>query len=629
MAAVSPEEIPLLAPDVSAGRLPPLAQRMPVNPAVVQPVDAIGRYGGTLHMAMMGAADLAWIDRTMGCESLVRWDPNWTCIVPNLAQSWEVNDDATAYVFHLRRGVRWSDGAPFTADDIVFWCEAIFLSGVSRPASPPVWMHAKGRPLRVEKRDDWTVVFRYDSPNSLLLHGLAGFQGDDPVSYPRHVLGRYHPAHNPDGLPQLLAAAGETNWVALMRRAIGMGAAVNPRTRWRVADLPRLTAWQVEAGYGFGATNEIRARRNPYYWKIDTAGRQLPYIDRIVFRQANSPAELVALATRGAIDLGERALTMPENLPALRAAQGTAGYRFNRIMTDSGNLAVIALNLTHRDPERRRLHRNLDFRIGLSHAIDRPRIVREVLGQPGVPCQMAPRPESPMYNDRLARQYTAFNRALANEHLDRAGLVRRDAGGWRLAPEGTPLVITAEVAVTHSVRIAALQRVKEDWAAVGIQTHILVEEVRELNSRRSANRHDAAVWSGDGGLDVVMDPRYYLPIGDESLQAIAWARWLNNPRDPLAEEPTEKVRRQMQLYRSVQMAVVPAERKKIMAEVLDLAADEFPVIGLCTADDITGLVKNDLRNVPTTMMSSGRSFPAPAPVNPCQFYFDPPRETAP
>lgn len=620
-------EAPELAAAVAAGTLAPVERRLPENPQIVQPYESVGRYGGTLRLAMLGWSDIAWMDRTMGGESLVRWDPQWTRIVPNLAQSWTINSNATEYVFHLRRGVRWSDGAPFTADDIVFWNTAIFRGNLVRPAAP--WLRANGDAVVVEKIDDYTVAFRYTSPNGVLLYGLAGLQGEEPVSYPRHYLGRFHPAINPAGLPVLLAEAGLTNWQDLIRAKLGLPRTEDQKSRWRAAELPRLCAWQLEPGFGYGQTNLIVARRNPYYWKIDTAGNQLPYIDRVEITIAGSAQDLLDLAFAGRIDLGERTLTTAENLPALRDRRAEGGYDFYRIVTDSGNLAAIYLNLNHRDPVRRALYQDRNFRIGLSHAIDRPRIIRDVLKQPGVPCQVAPRPESTLYHDQLAMQFTEHDLEKANEHLNQAGLSQRDNEGWRCDAKGHRLTIVAEIPETHVIRIAALRIVAQNWAEAGIQLQLKVEDVAQLLRNRARNLHDAAVWAGDGGFDVIMDPRNYLPVSDESMQAVLWARWANNALEPTAERPPPKVLEQLALYREVRASPSRAGREERMMRILDLAAQEFPVIGLCTADDITGLVSSRLRNVPPVMMSSGRSFLAPAPVNPCQFYFDAPRSDRP
>ena len=234
-----------------------------------------------------------------------------------------------------------------------------------------------------------------------------------------------------------------------------------------------------------------------------------------------------------------------------------------------------------------------------------------------------------MYLDRLATQYTAHDLKLANEHLDRAGLTERDADGWRIMPNGARLSMAIQVATIHASRVAAMKIVKENWAEVGVFAEVVSEELPLLTALRLNNAHDVMVWAGDGGLDVIMDPRFYLPAGNESLFAVKWARWFATPKDPLAEEPPELVRRQMALYRSVQAEYDVKRQHALMLQLLELTADFFPVIGICTADEGSMLVKNNLRNVPKVMLSSGRSFPGPSPANPCQFYFDPPEAAKP
>ena len=115
------KESPLLADLVKAGKLPPVEQRLPANPLVVKPVDKVGKYGGTWRTALRGGQDDAWTTRIIGYDYLVRWDREWTTVIPYVAESWTSTPDATEYTFKLRKGMKWSDGKPFTADDIVFW----------------------------------------------------------------------------------------------------------------------------------------------------------------------------------------------------------------------------------------------------------------------------------------------------------------------------------------------------------------------------------------------------------------------------------------------------------------------------------------------------------------------------
>jgi peptide/nickel transport system substrate-binding protein len=166
------KESPILTAQVEAGDLPAVELRLPRNPVLVEPVERLGRYGGTWQMAMRGNADRALVYRTIGYEHLLRWDPAWTRVVPNVAQSFSVNDDATAFTFKLRQGMRWSDGHPFTADDIMFWYEDILKNPELTPKPPP-WLIAGGKLVDVDKLDAFTVRFRFDAPNGLFPQALA------------------------------------------------------------------------------------------------------------------------------------------------------------------------------------------------------------------------------------------------------------------------------------------------------------------------------------------------------------------------------------------------------------------------------------------------------------------------
>ncbi len=120
------KEATALADQVKAGKLPPVEQRLPKNPMVVQPTEQVGKYGGTWRTALIGGQDTAWLTRTIAYDYLVRWDPAWKKVMPNIAESFEASPDAKSFTFKLREGMKWSDGQPFTADDVVFYVNDVY-----------------------------------------------------------------------------------------------------------------------------------------------------------------------------------------------------------------------------------------------------------------------------------------------------------------------------------------------------------------------------------------------------------------------------------------------------------------------------------------------------------------------
>jgi len=499
--AVKYGEAPQLSALVSKGLLPPISERLPRNPMLVQPVERIGAYGGVWRMAMKGKRDHAMLARTLGYENLVRWDPEWTRIVPNIAQSFDVNTDATEFTFHLRQGMRWSDGAPFTADDMLFWYEDVF-SNKHLTKAPSSWLVSGGKPVVLEKIDEYTIVFRFAAPYGLFLQYLASPQGDQPTIYPRHYLKQFHIDHNRQGITNLIKDSGATNWIELFNSKVH-----TRYTRLWNTELPSLNAWILNRHYQKG-DKAIVAERNPYYWKIDTEFNQLPYIDRIVYTIVKDIDAIQEMAISGQIDMQDRRIS---NNVALAEYMESGGYHLYQKIRANSNELAISLNLTHRDPVLRRVFQNKDFRIGLSHAMDRQRIIKELNQGEGEPCQVAPLPYSPFYNERLAKQYITYDLKLANHHLDIAGYKNRDGAGFRLGPDGKRISFVIQVPDNRESEVPYLDLIQTYWRDVGIDMRYELAARDIVEQRVRNNMHDATVWVGVGGLDVILAPRHYLP----------------------------------------------------------------------------------------------------------------------
>ena len=150
------KEAPELADLVKGGKLPAVADRLPAQPLVVEKIDAVGVYGGELRRALRGDADHNSILRIVGNQGLTRWSPDFTQVLPNVALSWDISPDATEYTFHLRKGMKWSDGHPLTADDLVFWVDDLLHDDDFYPAAPEAYV-INGKRCTIKKVDDYTV----------------------------------------------------------------------------------------------------------------------------------------------------------------------------------------------------------------------------------------------------------------------------------------------------------------------------------------------------------------------------------------------------------------------------------------------------------------------------------------
>ena len=597
------KEPPALAALVQQGKLPPAAQRLPKAPLAVKPVERVGVHGGTWRAALRGTADQSYLRRLVSYDSLVRWDAQAQSFVPNLAESWTVTPDARSYTFRLREGVRWSDGAPFSAADIVYWhfAKTAKLTGGSRLDSGTCVPAAEGALV---------VKFTCAKPFGLLLDNIAGPGGDEMVSYPQHYMRQFH-VETADAakLQALVAETKAGKWETLFERR---------GDPYLTAGKPTLAPWLVAQPY---TGTQVVFERNPYYWKVDTAGNQLPYLDRVSFEVAQDNEVLLLKGLNGEFDFHARHFNTLANKAVVNQNKERGRYDIVEMETTDANVMAIHLNLGHQDAQRRALFNNKDLRIGLSHAINRPEIIDLVFLGAGVPWQAAPRGNSPYFHATLSRQYTEFNVAKANDHLDKAGL-KKDAQGRRLGPDGQPLAIRVTVRSDRPEMQQALQLVAKHWATVGVRLDLDVVERSLFRQRYRANLHDAAADDIEGGgPDFMALSDGYLPMDNTSYFGTAWFNWLDNRRsDPKAAlEPPPAVKRAYEAYLQAGQTVDRAARAKLIKEILDIAADQFYAIGIAAPSDYYGIVSRSMRNVPRKQIDS-YALAFPGPYAPEQFF---------
>ena len=611
-------EAPALAEQVEAGNLPPVAERVPEDAVVLTPVERVGTYGGTWRMALNGAGDGALLERTIGYENLLRFDREWKEIIPNLATSYEASEDGRTYTLELRQGVKWSDGAPFTADDVVFSYDAV-LSNDALTAFP------RDNPPTITKIDDYTVQFELEEPDGLFLQYLASVNASAYAAYPKHYLEQFHIDYNEENLDELIRENNADDWVQLFQMKGAALEGANTSARFLNPELPTLFAWQLTKPYD-GSSTQVAFERNPYYWKVDTEGNQLPYIDNVVFDVVNDVQVMVLKAANGEIDMQYRNIGTLSNKAVFFDNQEAGNYGFFETIPSAMNTAIIALNLTHKDPVKREIFSNKDFRIGLSHALNRQEIIDLAYVSQGEPYQAAPHPNSEFYHERLAKQYTEYDLDLANEYLDKA-FPEKNGDGFRLGPDGKPISFLVEFSPDSEPSWTTVaELVQRQWREVGLNVQIRSEERSFFYERKDNNQHDVAIWKGDGGLgDVLLEPRWYLPLNNESFFAVPWAYWRTNPEGAgegtfaQVEEPPAPVKEQLELYETLTRTPGAEEQAEYMNQILEIAADQFYVMGVSLPAPGYGIVKNNFHNVPESMPDA-YLYPTPAPTDTSQYF---------
>jgi peptide/nickel transport system substrate-binding protein len=607
-------EAPDAARLVADGKLPKLADRLPANPMVVE-VEKVGRYGGALRRGLRGSSDHNGILRLVGNQGLVRWNLAFTGVLPNVAERWEVNAASTEFTFHLRKGMKWSDGKPFTADDVVFSVEDC-AKNPDLYKSVPSPLVIGGKPGVATKIDDATVKFTFESPYALFLEMLATPLGQHPTLFCKHYASQFHARYNP-GAADLAKAANLSNWADLFRARNGD---IEIPSRWSNPEKPVLDPWVVKDPYTGGATRVVM-ERNPYFWQVDQAGSQLPYIDRLTFNISQDVESLMLDAISGRLDIQERHIDTLQNKPTLSQNMQKGGYRLVELIASSAQQVQIYLNITHKNAQMREMFANKEFRQALSLGIDRKEIIDIVyLGQ-SQPWQTGPRPGHPWEHKQLGTQFTDHDPKKAGEMLDKLGYGRKDSQGFRLRPDGQKIFFSVDVIPTlYPDAVDTLELVKRHWAGIGVDMKVNTIERALYYTRGDSNDHDAAVWPGPGGLDPMLDPRdYFAQHPQGSRYAIPWTLWyVSNGKD--GQEPPESQKQRMKLFNEALAASDVAKRGEIMKKLMDLTADAFETIGVCLAVNTFGVVRNNLNNVPQRYPNAW-SWPNPGPALPQQFFF--------
>jgi peptide/nickel transport system substrate-binding protein len=579
-------ESPVLAERVAAGELPPIAERLPIEPLVDNPFESVGTFGGRMTMAQVSSGIGYPASNFTTFESLFSLGRDGTTIVPNIAQGWEFNEDGTSFTIFLREGHRWSDGDPFDADDIMFYWNDIILNTEITP-SVPARFSPGGEPMTVEKIDQYAVRFTFAVPYFSILANLSsvvftGCQGD--IFEASHYLQQFHITYNSDAATDATNAGFET-WVQYFN---------SKRYFWWAsrADVPTMGPWYVEQLVPEGSV----LQRNPYYYKVDTAGQQLPYIDTVVATNFTDTGTLALKMVAGEYDYQDWGTSVAD-YPALVDGADQGNYQVFLAPSLWTSIAAYSVNQNYTgDLADAEILRDVRFRQALSVALNREEINQVVaLGQ-GMPFQATVHPSASYYNEEWGTAYTEYNTDMANQLLDDMGMADRDGEGFRLRPDGQSFsLIISNVADAVPQQMAQL--VKEYWDEVGVRTIITDTDRALMGDQFESGDYMVSGWAMDGAAE--------LPVGigtNGYLQAWQWAPQWNawyTSNGAQGEEPPENVRRMLELYREVPF-LGGEEQQVALTEIFDIWEAGLWRIGTIGMVPKPGIYRNGLRNVDTS-----------------------------
>ncbi len=589
---------PLFADQVSAGALPTVASRLPSEPLVIVPMDEIGAYGGVLRGAALalesGTSEiLSWRQ-----VNLVRLNPIDNTIVPNVAKSWSWNEDKTEITFTLREGHKWSDGDGFDADDVGFWVNDIMRNDTLTSAVWGNWAHG-GETVGFEKIDDTTFKFIFAAPNPIFLHYLATSGSYFTPWAASHVLKQYHIDYNPNAEAEAIEA-GFDNWRDRF---------VTYYHKWKDAvtatanglDIPTLES-HILAEATDGQVRKFVA--NPYYFKVDTAGNQLPYIDRHNERFLEKQIWTLEMIS-GNLDQKSQSVDLAD-FPLIKENEGKSDYTVN---LDAGQIGpVLIFNYTIADVSKRFAYTDARFRQAMSVAINRAELNDQLfLGLATIEQAMPAGVPYATAEDRLFM--TAFDQDLANSLLDDMGMTERDSNGFRKSPDGEDFQIFWEYSLqfTRSPEFPLL--IADYWRAVGI--NVLLKEVPTelLRQKEELNQLEIPMeWDLPFEWNIISQPELYsVPWGTTAITGAPWVQYWNTNGAEGEKPPAWAEELQVAAQNFTNSKQGSDDYLKWGAEMVRLNLENMVIIGTVGSVPQINVMHNSLNNVPDWNLNAYRA----------------------
>ncbi|MEM7366522.1 MAG: ABC transporter substrate-binding protein, partial [Pseudomonadota bacterium] len=452
------------SPMLSDRTLPPVADRLPSDPPVVVPLHDIGKYGGTVRTTRDEWLTFPNVESPMTISADMR------TVLPNLAESWVLSPDGRRLTLTLREGIRWSDGVPLTSDDFLFVLNDLWLNKEWAPVTNRLVRGA--RAVRVSDR---TFYYEFPEPSPLFVFWLA--QYGNFMLAPKHFYRRFHPSYvDREDLNARMKEMGFITWMTFIN-------ACRRQNIEESADAPTLDAHRVVSR----SPTVVRFERNPYYFKVDPAGNQLPYIDAIESRFIDDKQVIAAMTGTGQLDFSAYELKT-QDIPLLKLGEQAGVIKVNIWNRLHSSDVVIQMNFNYPDQRLADIFLDRRFREAMSIAINRDEMNEIIYFGRGTPRQVTAHPSSRLFEPHFASAHTQYDPEQARRLLDEVGLFDQNNDGLREFQDGTPLVITLEYIDWETPKEINLELVSQYWREVGIDLRLKVVDRSLQSARAQANQ---------------------------------------------------------------------------------------------------------------------------------------------
>lgn len=587
-AAMTYTETPVLAPMVDSGDLPPVAERLPQVPLVVpmnQSGQTVGRQGGAINTIMASAKDVRLMV-VYGYARLVKYGRNLE-LAPDLLERIDI-EEGRSFTMHLRPGHKWSDGKPFTTEDFRYYWEDVANNEYLSPTGPTTVLRVGTELPKVTIIDATTVRYEWSQPNPAFLPALASAT---PlyIYRPSHYLKQFHARYvDETKLNEAALARGQRNWAALHNRE-------DHQYRNENINLPSLQPWINSTE---GPAERFVFTRNPYYHKVDPAGRQLPYIDSVVMTIASAKIIPAKVGT-GQSDLQARYLRF-DNFTFLKRNEKKSGYSTYLWRVAKGSHLTLFPNLNANDPVWRKLLRDVRFRRAISMGINRHELNQVIYYGLALPAQNTVLPESPLFKEEYQKAWAQYDIAAANRLLDEIGLTGRDDRGIRLLPDGRPLEIIVESTGESTEEADVLELMTDSLALAGVKLLTKPSQREVMRNRIYAGDTIMSISSGleNGVPNADTDPENLAPIHQIHYQWPKWGQYAETMGRMGEPVDMPEAARLVELRQQWYQATNSDDRRNIWHEMLAINAEQVFCIGLISGVLQPVVVRETLRNVP-------------------------------
>ena len=600
-------EAPMLAQLVLAGKLPPVEERIPDEPLVMPVFSEIGKYGGTLRRGFLGPADVNCNSGRVNGTGPVRWNTVGTELIPHVVKSIQGNDDGSEWTVELRKGMKWSDGAPFTADDFVFQVDEVWGNDDIKPGKTAWYAGPGDTPVVITKVDDTTVKFKY--PGSYWIFPkkmLFACTGTSMPFAPKHHLMQFHAEHSADA-DKLAKDAGFEGWTAYF---------LNREDFRDNLDRPSTRPWLFMNTRG---DPTVIFERNPFWFVIDPEGNQLPYIDRLRLGLVETPDVLQLKAIQGDIDFQGRHMQLPA-FPILKENEAKGGYGMKLINTYGGADAFVSVNLAY-PGEMGDVMRNKSFRLGLAAAIDREFIRKTSmigLGQIRNPFPPMSHPQHP--GAEYETKNLVYDVDLANKLLDEV-IPNRGSDGYRTLPSGESFTYTIGATPAFGPWPDVAEQAARFFKAVGVNAEAKISERSLFTNQWRSNQLHSAVFQQDRTADLFVWPTHATCNASNCWWGSDLGRWIASDGE-VGVEPSPEHKQLVEWYLQG-LKLSPEESAPLAQKIYAWHADnqvESVVISQSPMAMGVVVVNQELGNVPESW-ANDVTFNTPWPSFPEQFYF--------